>query len=147
GGPDLADLADLLRSLTSVYQLLPIYPCYDPGGGTLVRIGETAGIPADNPTRAASALEFHAEIEPAVDTHLNDDPYLNDPYTIHRIIGTYQPTLQSAKLIANKVEMSTSHPNYPYLDGDGTVPRPSATPLELEERGMFVAEIHGSLQN
>jgi len=147
GGLDLADLTDLLRSFTSVYQLLPIYPCYDPGGGTLVRIGETAGIPGVNPARAARALEFHREIERAVDAHLKDDAYLKDRYAIHPIIGTYQPTLQSAKLIANKVEMSTSHPKYPDPDGDGTVPRPSATPFEIEEKGMFVAEIHGSLQN
>jgi hypothetical protein len=148
GGLDLADLTDLLRSFTSVYQLLPIYPCYDPGGGTLVRIGETAGIPGVNPVRAASALAFHREIERAVEAHLKDDAYLEDRYAIHPIIGTYQPTLQSAKLIANTVEMSTSHPKYPNLDGDGTVPRPSATPLELDKGvGMFVAEIHGSLQN
>ena len=29
----VADLSDLLRSLTSVYQLLPIYPCVDLGPG------------------------------------------------------------------------------------------------------------------
>ena len=33
--------------------------------------------------------------------------------------------------------------------GDGTVPRVSATPIELEkqEREIFAAEMHGSLQN
>ena len=148
GGLDVVDLTALLRSFTSVYQLLPIYPCYDPGDGTLVRIGETADIPGVNLARAAAALAFHREIEHAVDAHLKDETYLKNRYAIHPIVGTYQPTFQSAKLLADKVELSTNHPHYPDLDGDGTVPKPSATPLELDGGiGVFVAERHGSLQN
>ena len=33
----VADLSRLLRSLTSVYQLLPIYPCVDVGAGEPAR--------------------------------------------------------------------------------------------------------------
>jgi len=38
-GPiNIVDLTQLLRSFTSVYQLLPIYPCYDAGDGSLQRV-------------------------------------------------------------------------------------------------------------
>ena len=37
----MLDLSELLRSLTSVYQLLPIYPCVYSGTGTLTRVAET----------------------------------------------------------------------------------------------------------
>src|SRR5437660_1447972 len=54
-GPfELFDLTGLLRSFTSIYQLLPIYPCYDAGDGKLVRIGE-AGVPNIDPVRASRA--------------------------------------------------------------------------------------------
>ena len=42
-GPIGVDLTRLLRSLTSVYQLLPRYPVVDAGTGELTRVAETAG--------------------------------------------------------------------------------------------------------
>jgi hypothetical protein len=147
-GLELADLTDLLRSFTSVYQLLPTYPCYDVGDGNLLRVGEAVGIPGVDPQRAAKALAFHNAISGAVDAHLADEAYLRNRYAIHPIVGTYQPTFQSAKLAGNTVELSQHHPKFD-VSGDGTVPQPSASPLELDGKGMevYVAEIHGSLQN
>jgi len=55
----LVDLSPAMRSFTSVYQLLPIYPCYDPGSGRLARIGEVLGAPAivpDDPVATLNAL-------------------------------------------------------------------------------------------
>ena len=146
------DLTDLLRSFTSIYQLLPIYPSYDRGDGQLLRIGESAGIPNIDPVRAASALAFHHGIEKAVESNATREAYIRDRYRIYPIVGTFQPTLQSAKLVSGKVLTSTAYPGpnsrFAY-DGDGTVPRVSATPIE--DRGdanpVFVAELHGSLQN
>ncbi len=61
----VADLSRLLRSLTSVYQLLPIYPCIDVGAGNqrvaevdLPRVDRVAG-------RVAALTDFHRAIEAA----------------------------------------------------------------------------------
>jgi hypothetical protein len=147
-GLTVADLSPLLRSFTSVYQLLPIYPCYDPGDGTLARVAESPGIPNVDHARAADALAFHREIEAAVDGHLRDQAYLDARYDILPIVGTYQPTSHSGRLQGNTVEiLRTIDGQDP--DGDGTVPLPSATPLELSDdpREMYAAERHASLQN
>ncbi len=151
-GVPIVDLTALLRSFTSVYQLLPIYECYDGGDGRLTRVAETASIPGVDHVRAAAALAFHREIEDAVTAHQKQEAYAHGgAYAIHPVVGTYQRTLQSAKLENGVVAMQTEHPRFPpsLVDGDGTVPRPSATPIELSGMGseMFVAQVHGSLQN
>ncbi len=148
GSVKLVDLTELLRSFTSVYQLLPVYPCYDPGNDQLVRVAEAKNVPNLDAARAAQALAFHREIDERVIENLKNEQYRQNGYKIHPVIGTFQPTLQSARLVAGRVKMSTAFPGQ-QLDGDGTVPRPSATPKELsgQDTGLFVAEIHGSLQN
>ena len=144
----LVDLSALLRSMTSVYQLLPIYPCYEAGGGGLARVAEADGVPNVDRDRAGAALAFHREIESAVDQHLEDEAYMKDRHAIHPMVGTFQPTLQSARLSEGRVEMLRTYQGEDQ-DGDGTVPRVSATPIELsgEAREVFVSERHGSLQN
>jgi len=147
----LVDLSTLVRSFTSVYQLLPIYPCYDGGNGRLLRVGETSGIPNVDRGRAKRALAFHDEIRTAVEQNARDSAYLMGRYTIHPIVGTYQPTLQIGRLVGGKVEMSVTYPGETF-QGDGTVPQPSASPIEpdaltAQHKKVFVAEVHGSLQN
>jgi pimeloyl-ACP methyl ester carboxylesterase len=146
----LVDLSDLLRSFTSVYQLLPIYPCYrEESSGGLVRVTEASGtIPHLDPERAGAADAFHREIERAVDAHLDDDEYRSNRYAIHPIVGTFQPTSLSAELRGSEVEILRTYEGED-RGGDGTVPRDSATPIELahEEGATFAAERHGSLQN
>jgi pimeloyl-ACP methyl ester carboxylesterase len=146
-GPFGLDLSNLLRSLTSVYQLLPIYPCYDDGRGELARIAE-ATIEHMDADRAAAALAFHREISDAVEEHEQDEAYRRDGYAIRPVVGTTQPTAQSARLENGKVELLRSYEGKD-LGGDGTVPRVSATPLELDDEAnaMFAAERHASLQN
>jgi pimeloyl-ACP methyl ester carboxylesterase len=148
GPVTLLDLSGLVRSFTSVYQLLPIYPCVDPGDGTLIRPSESSGIPGLDPGRVRAADGFHREIENAVAAHLDDDGYRRNRYVIHPVVGTFQPTLLSARASAGRVQMLDALPGYA-PDGDGTVPRVSATPIEFahEEGAMFAAERHGSLQN
>jgi len=147
----LVDLSALVRSFTSVYQLLPIYRCYDAGDGRLVRVAETSGIPNVDASRAAAALAFHNEIRIAVETNARDPVYLANRYTLHPIIGTYQPTFQTARLVGGKVEMSHTYPGETF-EGDSTVPQVSATPIEpapltAQHKNVYVAEVHGSLQN
>jgi hypothetical protein len=143
----VADLSALLRSLTSVYQLLPIYPCVDPGTGELARVAETGGLPAGvDMTRAyAAEHEFHRAIESAVTARAGEQSY-----AIHPVVGLTQPTLQSARLVGDRLEMLRTYEGEE-LDGDGTVPRVSATPIEFDEyrydRSVYAPQRHASLQN
>jgi pimeloyl-ACP methyl ester carboxylesterase len=146
-GPLSLDLTEMVRSLTAVYQLLPIYPCYDTGADKLARIAESE-VPNIDRERAAAARAFHDEIARAVEAHEQDEEYLRIRYSIRPVIGTFQPTAQSAKANGGGVELIPSYQGVDQ-DGDGTVPRVSATPLEVghEENAMFAAQRHASLQN
>jgi Lecithin:cholesterol acyltransferase len=148
GPVTVVELTNLLRSFDSVYQLLPIYPCLDLGDGPLLRIAEATGVPGLDRGRAAAALGFHREIAQAVQSHERDQAYLDGRYSIHPIVGTFQPTLQSARLRGGRLEVLATLAGEDQ-DGDGTVPRVSATPLELsgQRRETYVANRHASLQN
>lgn len=141
-GPVGLDLTRLLRSLTSVYQLLPRYPVIDSGSGGLTRIAETPDLPGVDPDRATAAQQFHLDIDAAIE---------NRPataYAIHPIVGILQPTYQSARLKDGSVQMLQSYSGTDSA-GDGTVPRVSATPVELSDQGreIYAPDQHGSLQN
>jgi len=146
----IVDLTDVVRSFTSSYQLLPIYEVVNVQG-SFQRVAEVSDLPNVDQTRAREALAFHREIESAVSRHLNDEIYRKEFKTIP-IVGTQQPSFQSAKLSGRVLEVSKKVPaqiDSLLEDGDGTVPRISATPIELGEdyRETFHPEIHGSLQN
>ncbi len=148
----LVDISSLVRSFTSTYQLLPIYRCYDAGAGALARVGESSGIPNVDARRAREALAFHSEILDAVERNSKNADYGRERYTVHPIIGTYQPTLQSARLVNGSVQCAQTLGNDTSLRGDGTVPQASARPietsaLEKQHRMVYVSEVHGSLQN
>jgi hypothetical protein len=143
------DLSPLARELTALYQLLPIFKCYDPGDGQLVRVGETTGIPNIDSARAAAALAFHREIDSAVQTNRALPAFRSGGYQTHPIVGLAQSTQVSARLADNGVQLLDTHAGVP-LGGDGTVPRVSAIPAEMSENpvgAMFAATKHGSLQN
>ena len=151
-GFNIADLSTLMRSFTSVYQLLPRYPCVDTGDGKLRRPGETDGLPSVDFTKAAAALAFHYELEQAIRDNATSKEY--KPYSVHPIIGTDQPTKQSARIQEGRLVLSNEL-NGTDESGDGTVPRPSAIPLgstsdadrEFAKTSLFISGIHGSLQN
>jgi hypothetical protein len=141
------DLTKLARSFTSIYQLLPTYPCYDAGDGKRAYVDESE-IPHLDHAKAKAALDFHREIRAAVDEHLGDAEYRKGRYDLGRVVGISQPTQQSAVRDGDGVKLlQTIGGEDP--GGDGTVPRPSATPLEYEEDkgAAFSAERHASLQN
>jgi pimeloyl-ACP methyl ester carboxylesterase len=146
------DLTDVIRSLTSTYQLLPIYKVINING-EFHRIAELENLPNIDKLKAQDALAFHREIEAAVERHQQDQQYLRS-LTVIPIAGTQQPTLQSATLINGKLTASEALPavlqNRSDLgDGDGTVPKISAIPIERSQdlNNFFIAEQHGSLQN
>lgn len=141
----VADLSSLLRSFTSIYQLLPVYPCVDAGDGKLARVADSHGVPHLDAERAHRAEhEFHRAIEKAVAVRPEPDPYL-----IHPVVGLTQSTSQSARLSGGLQILGTYEGED--LDGDGTVPRVSATPIELDGRVpdpcIYAPERHASLQN
>lgn len=143
------DLSTVARQLTALYQLLPVYECYDAGDGKLVRVGETAGIPNVDSVKAAEALRFHREIEAAVESNRKLQAYQDGGYRIHPVVGIAQETDVAARLAGGRVEMLQTIEDKK-LGGDGTVPRVSAIPIELSSdptSAMYAGTKHGSLQN
>ncbi len=147
---NLIDLSEMLRSFTSIYQLLPTYKCCDYGDGQLLRVDNPRGIPNVDPTRVAAAFAFHQEIADSQAANSLLPEYARDGYRIYPVVGTHQPTLQSARIVqagSGEVRLISDYLGQDY-SGDGTVPRVSATPLEWKDfsLGMFVADRHASLQ-
>lgn len=141
------DLTRATRSFTSIYQLLPIYPSYDPGAGPLLRVGEAIDIPNVDAARAAGALAFHHEIIAAAKAN-KALPAYQDGFRTVPYVGVFQSTSQSARLRDGRIEMLTRHANKDQ-GGDGTVPRVSAEPVghRAGDGSAFFATRHGSLQN
>jgi pimeloyl-ACP methyl ester carboxylesterase len=146
-GPIGIDLSDLARSFTAVYQLLPTYASFDKGDGNLVRIDE-ATVPHIDPKRAKAAADFHSEIRNAVAAHQDDHEYMENRYDIRPVVGILQPTHQSVHSTQSGIALVRELDGHD-AGGDGTVPRVSATPAELEHEAnaMFASERHASLQN
>jgi Lecithin:cholesterol acyltransferase len=144
------DLSEVMRSFPSMYQLLPIYRVLRVGDD-YVRVAEATGVPGVGAAQAANALAFHREIEARVEEHRNEPDYLAGGYVTVPVVGTRQTTMQSAVLTGGRVSVGPELPAWidPLLaDGDGTVPRASAIPIEMSEayRDSFVPERHGALQ-
>ena len=143
------DLTAVARTLPSIYQLLPVYPCLDAGdGGPLKRFSEVVHPPYVDASLVADAQRFHQEIRDAVDAHLLDSAYLANRYRVHPVVGIDQTTFQSARIANGETTLLAEHDGENH-GGDGTVPRVSATPLEYRDLGkeMFTSARHGSIQN
>lgn len=149
-GPFGLDLSPLLRSFTSVYQLLPIYPCID-DGQSLHRVADAAhkGILRQmNAGRAQAARDFHQQILDAQAANAKLSAYVDSGYAMLPVVGVEQPTAQSARIDAGTCTL-VNYLDGQDLGGDGTVPRVSATPVDMKDakREIYAAEMHGSIQN
>jgi hypothetical protein len=144
------DLTELTRSYTSIYQLLPIYPCIDRGDQRLVHVIEaldTLPFTAGQRERVTAAEAFHRRIEAAVTDNLKASASAADRYVSYPIVGIDQPTSQTAIARNGALEILRSRDTEDE-GGDGTVPRVSASPIEMgEARAMYPVARHGSLQN
>ena len=150
-GPFGLDLSPLLRSLTSVYQLLPIFPCVSSDGGAMQRVAQAAQaglLPHVDVARATAARAFHQEIQDAQASNAKETEYSERGPTVVPIVGIEQPTLQSVQVSGGILNMLNSYEGQDY-GGDGTVPRMSGTPIEMNDakREVYAAETHGALQN
>lgn len=93
--------------------------------------------------RVQQAVDFHDHITDAVERHGG-----YGRYDIHPVVGIFQPTRLSASVRDGVVRTLTTYDGDDD-GGDGTVPRVSATPLELSDdpRETYATESHSSLQN
>lgn len=149
-GPFGLDLSPLLRSFTSVYQLLPIYPCID-DTVALHRVADAAAaglLPHVDVARARAARSFHQQIIDAQAANAAQTAYLDSGYAMLPVVGIDQPTAQSARVQGGRCTLVNSLQGQD-LSGDGTVPRASATPVDQDgaQREVYAAEMHGALQN
>jgi hypothetical protein len=151
-GPLGVDLGPMLRSLPSLYQLLPNYPCVDIGAASeLAGVADAVArgmLPNIDEQRARDALRFHREIVEAQEANNRDEEYRERGYVLRPVVGVEQPTTQSVRCRNSAVELLRSLSGDD-TGGDGTVPRISAVPFELFQKNVeiFAAEKHGSLQN
>jgi hypothetical protein len=146
-GLQVVDLTRLARSLTSVYQLLPTYECWQNGAGELVPLVD-AEVPAVDNERVREAAKFHTEIADAERENRTHEEYRKDGYDLVPITGMSQPTLQSGYLADDRL-VSLRTIGGKNRDGDGRVMRESGTPL-IDDRlapAWVANQQHGSLQN
>jgi len=151
------DLTEVMRSLPSVYQLLPIYSILHVGNENKL-IADVANLPNISQVEAKKALDFHNEIESAVESNRQESRYREQFATVP-FVGVQQPTFQSAEFKDGVITVSRDLPrimqgqNLDFLaDGDSTVPRISAFPFEFSNNDInkvvsFIAEKHGALQS
>jgi pimeloyl-ACP methyl ester carboxylesterase len=145
-GKGLLDLTELVRSFTSVYQLLPIYKMVQvENDWRRIADLEIRGVDLAQ-TREANA--FHQSIRDHVDLRLKGGSA--NHYILSPVVGTYQPTWQSAEVLSQDLFASERLP--PGIDallnhGDGTVPYLSAIPQEMwkTHQNIFQAESHSSI--
>ncbi|MDF0667789.1 MAG: hypothetical protein P0119_17200 [Nitrospira sp.] len=151
GPVTLIELTALIQSFPSAYQLLPIYPCVGEEEHELQALEhlniKTLG--SLDMERAREGIAFHRKIERCIKVNERDPMYIASRYRLLPVVGTYQPTFQSALLTDDGVRPLYTYKGQTMLDGDGTVPRLSATPIELSKSKVetFVACPHASLQN
>jgi pimeloyl-ACP methyl ester carboxylesterase len=142
-GPKKFRVGELARSLPSVAELLPIYDCLElaesaPGRLTNLRAAKVPGLPDAAVQRC---LRFHEQIAAAVAANGEDRP------EYHALLSHRQRTDGWAAIDdAGKV---VAHQPADLADqGDGTVPRCSASPPEwADDAGAtFLAGKHSALQ-
>jgi pimeloyl-ACP methyl ester carboxylesterase len=140
------DGTDALRSFDSIYQLLPTYPFVSLQTADLKRVSEV-DLPNLDHKRALVARSFHEDIRIAQARNALLDEYARSGPQVRPVVGTEQPTIQSAAWDGTKLSLLTSREgdNQP---GDGTVPRVSALPLELaQSSATYVPNTHSALQS
>ena len=143
------EYGDLLRSFTSLYQLLPVYPAVhqEEDAEALHRVTEI-DLPGLDADRVALSLELRRDLDEALQRHNNNPAYREGSYPLVPIVGTAQSTAQSARLTDGQLELLRSYLHRD-LSGDGIVPRVAAQPSETGDvpATLLTAAQHAELQN
>jgi pimeloyl-ACP methyl ester carboxylesterase len=142
-GPFKLNLTRFARSLPSLHQLLPEYPCIEHNGG-LARTTEVH-LPELADDMVRDAMEFHRQIDAGRERlQASGTP---SPYQLHPIMGYNQPTFTSARLDARKI-VAVRTIGGKDERGDATVPRLSGAPPDVDPGSAIirpVADNHGGL--
>jgi pimeloyl-ACP methyl ester carboxylesterase len=159
-GPFTVVLGDLARSLPSVAELLPVYPCLGTTADALTPLSAATPVPGLPDSALRRCLTFHERLAQAITDHPDRRP------TYHALLSHRQATDVWAtvhtgdgpKTTGTSVVHTTptsrtagvvTHRPIDFADrGDGTVPRRSATPVEWDDdaAALFLAGKHGALQ-
>ena len=150
------DLTEAMRSMNSVYQLMPRYKALQIGNDFYRVAQSPVQLPNIDLVKAKDALAFHDEIDDAADANKNNSIYRHSFVTCP-IVGVIQPTKQVAELLDGVITTSENLPTWlsdrsHLADGDGTVPQVSAIPVQMGDIEAlslvdYIAETHGALQN
>jgi len=114
---ELTQVSELVRTLTSAYQLLPIYKCCTAGDGKQIHLTDLSVIPNLNMDRARAGLKFHEEIKEHAAQNNKDAQYIQ--YELLPIIGIQQPTAVAIQVASGRFETVVQDGTD---GGDGTVP-------------------------
>lgn len=128
-------LTDLVRSMPSMYQLLPTYDCVVGPDDRRISLAKSSGHGLSS-DMFSDAMAFHDAL-----TGVGQPTY-----QFHKIVGIRQPTLTTATIKKGAVVASFSIDGR-HQEGDGTVARLAAEPAA--GRGTEVHEVadhHGELQ-
>ncbi len=174
-GFKLGGLTEVLRSMPSVYELLPLYPAVEittQGKTSTARVADFFGLSHILPTRKLwtptlglnalpnlnakmleQSLNFHASIRTPILNRIKTTGQATQ-YDVDCIFNRRQPTPQLAHWrndtleVTNQSVHSSGDPEKEHYErGDGTVPGFSAVPFEFDDTSMatLVHEQHTAL--
>lgn len=142
-GLPLHDLTSVVRTLTSVYQMLPHYPAIRAFGGDVVSPFEVR-IPTFENQKIERARQFHRDL---IDHHQRNRAKPGyEQLASKSVVGVAQPTAEVGRLLPNGTLSIDREP--PENDGDGIVPRFSAEAPAATGFGghwFYVPQTHGML--
>jgi pimeloyl-ACP methyl ester carboxylesterase len=134
------DLTGLIRSMPSMYQLLPEYACIEQPDG-LAKTTEIA-LPELAAGKVADGARFHAQLAGA------ESRRPDGAGQTHAIVGIHQPTATTARLTGSGVELSETY-QQENLYGDATVPVVAAAKAGVPLDSPLLRRVpvrHGNLQ-
>ena len=143
-GPVAFDLSDELRSMRSIHQLVPVYRCVYVDGAAVKPAA--AGLPGWKDRWNGALQDFTADVEKAALDNRADEQFHRSPTVYRPIVGTDQPTRQSAVVADGEVRIEWDRGGSDE-GGDGTVPTLSAALSGTEDQRTFAPEQHARLQN
>jgi pimeloyl-ACP methyl ester carboxylesterase len=140
-GPVKLRLGELARSLPSVAELLPVYPCVGTAPDRLSGLGDPTTIPALPAEAVERSRVFHRRIADAVEHNGEQRPY-------YHVLLSHRQKTGLWVLLDGSGEVRPQSSTDLEDGGDGTVPRCSAIPPEWTEdaSAVFIAGRHSALQ-
>lgn len=138
----LSEIHRAFGTMDSMYQLLPVYRFVDRDGSPAYI--HDVDVPGIDRARVLQARALHDELNAACQNNREIEGYRD--LKIRSVIGTRQPTFQSARVVEGILEMSHADIGGRDIGGDSSVPRVSATPIDgTEDNATFVANGHAAL--